>query len=79
MEDCRHEPCIAQEPQKTVSFQNEHLDLMRRYRDACPTYPTLVIDEFARITFREDSGRDDQDVIACGVDKLPEGYAARRN
>jgi phenolic acid decarboxylase len=70
---------IAQEPQKTVCFQNEHLDLMRRYRDAGPTYPKLVIDEFAEITFLEDSGRDNQDVIACGADKLPEGYAARRN
>ena len=35
---------IAQEPQKTVCFQNEHLDLMRSYRDAGPTYPKLVID-----------------------------------
>ena len=70
---------IAQEPQKTVCFQNEYLDLMRIYRDAGPTYPKLVIDEFADITFLEDAGRNDESVIACGADKLPTGYAARRN
>ena len=70
---------IAQEPQKTVCFQNEHLDLMSRYRDAAPNYRKLVIDEFAEITFLEDSGRDNEEVIACGVNKLPEGYAVRRN
>jgi phenolic acid decarboxylase len=70
---------IAQEPQRTVCFQNEHLDLMRSYRDAGPTYPKLVIDEFAEITFLEDAGRDDENVIACGADELPGGCAARRN
>jgi phenolic acid decarboxylase len=52
---------------------------MSRYRDAAPTYRKLVIDEFAEITFLEDSGRDNEEVIACGVNKLPEGYAVRRN
>ena len=33
---------MAQEPKKTVYFQNDQLDLMRRYRDAGPTYPKAV-------------------------------------
>jgi phenolic acid decarboxylase len=45
---------VAQDSKKTVCFQNQHLDLMRQYRDAGPTYPKLVIDEFAPVTFLED-------------------------
>jgi phenolic acid decarboxylase len=52
---------------------------MRQYRDAGPTYPILVVDEFAEITFVEDCGRDDESVIACAPEDLPPGYAARRN
>lgn len=70
---------IVQQPQKIVCFQNEHLDLMRRYRDEGPTYPRVLIDEFATITFLEDRGRDDDTVIACAPDALPPGYTARRN
>lgn len=69
---------IAQDPKKTVCVQNQHLDLMRRYRDAGPTYPKLVIDEFAPVTFLEDCGLDNQEVIACAPSELPAGYAARR-
>ena len=69
---------IAQEPKKTVCFQNDHLDLMRRCRDAGPTYPKLLVDEFAEITFLEDCGRDNEGVIACAPESLPAGYAARR-
>ncbi len=70
---------IAEDPKKTVCFQNEHLDEMHAYRDAGPTYPKVVIDEFADITFLEDRGANDETVIACGPEELPEGYAARRN
>jgi phenolic acid decarboxylase len=70
---------VEKDPQKTVCFQNDHLDLMHRYRDAGPTYPKLVIDEFAPITFLEDCGPDDQTVIACDPASLPQGYAQRQN
>jgi phenolic acid decarboxylase len=70
---------VAMDPGKTVCFQNEHLDLMRHYRDAGPTYPTLVIDEFAPITFLEDCGPNNQEVIACSPSELPEGYTQRGN
>jgi len=69
---------IAQAPQKTVCFQNDHLDLMRELRDAGPTYPKLVIDEFAPITFLEDCGSNDETVIACSPKDLPVGYADRQ-
>lgn len=70
---------IAQDPGKTICFQNEHLALMRQYRDAGPTYPKLVIDEFAKITFQEDCGPNDNALIACGPEALPAGYASRSN
>ena len=65
--------------EKIALHQNEHLDEMRAHRDEGPTYPTLVMDEFAEITFVEDCGPDNDDVIACPPDELPPGYAARRN
>lgn len=69
---------IAQAPQKTVCYQNEHLELMQQYRDAGPTYPKLVIDEFAPITFLEDCGANNETVIACAPKDLPDGYANRQ-
>ena len=70
---------IAEEPKKTVCYQNDFLDKMTAYRDAGPTYPKLVIDEFATITFMEDSGLNNEEVISCPPDQLPTGYAERHN
>ncbi len=70
---------IAQDPKKTVCFQNDHLDEMRAYRDAGPTYPKLVIDEFATLTFVELLSPNDETVIACPPADLPAGYTDRRN
>ena len=70
---------IEAEPQKTVLYQNEHLDRMHEYRDAGPTYPLLVVPEAAEITFQEDRGPDDETVIACAPSELPSGYADRTN
>ncbi|MGA9174477.1 MAG: phenolic acid decarboxylase [Thermoactinomyces sp.] len=70
---------VAEAPEKTVCYQNEHLDLMQQYRDAGPTYPKLVIDEFATITFIEDCGANRNDVINCPPSELPDGYASRKN
>lgn len=70
---------VAEAPKKTVCFQNQHLDEMRAFRDAGPTYPKLVIDEFATVTFLENAGPNDETVIACAPSELPEGYAAQRN
>ena len=70
---------IVNDPGKTVCFQNDHLEEMRAYRDAGPTYPKLVLDEFSTITFVEDCAPDDESVIACSPSELPAGYASRRN
>jgi len=70
---------IKESPEKTVCFQNEHLDEMHRLRDAGPTYPKFVVDEFSQITFVENCGVNNEEVIHCGIDKLPVGYAQRKS
>ncbi len=70
---------VVDAPEKIVCFQNPQIDLMRHYRDAGPTYPTELVDEFADITFIEDCAPDDETVIACAPDALPVGYTARQN
>jgi phenolic acid decarboxylase len=70
---------VGDNPKKTVCFQNEHLDEMHRLRNAGPTYPKFVVDEFANITFMEDCGMNNEQTIDCAPDQLPKGYAARTN
>jgi phenolic acid decarboxylase len=55
---------VADDPAKTVLFQNDHLDLMRAYRDEGPTYPVYVVPEFATITQFDYVGPDDESVIS---------------
>jgi phenolic acid decarboxylase len=64
---------------RTVLYQNEHLDEMRAYRDAGPTYPIYVVPEFATITLFEYVGVDDETIIATAPGELPPGFADRRN
>jgi len=64
---------------KTICFQNEHLDQMQKYRDLGPTYPIEVIDEFAKITFIENCQLNDETIIACEAKQLPNGFADRKN
>jgi phenolic acid decarboxylase len=66
-------------PQKTVCFQNDFLEDMRRYREAGPTHPIVVVDEFADIHFIEDCGPDNEEVIAVPPSALPAGYLDREN
>lgn len=70
---------VADSPEKTVCYQNQHLDKLMSYRDAGPTYPKLIVDKMAVITFMEDCGVDRDDVIACPPSELPAGYTSRRN
>ncbi|MDR5896139.1 phenolic acid decarboxylase [Larsenimonas suaedae] len=69
---------VAEHPERTVCYQNDHLEAMVRYRDAGPTYPYLIIDEFATLTFKDCPGPNDERVIACAPEALPEGFADRR-
>jgi phenolic acid decarboxylase len=67
---------VMNNPQHTVCFQNEHLAQMAAYREAGPTYPTEVIDEFATITFVRDCGENDEQVINCPASELPANFPA---
>lgn len=62
---------IEEHPEKTVCFQNDHIALMNQYRDAGPTYPKYVVDEFSAIKLIEDVGQDNEAVIACAPADLP--------
>jgi phenolic acid decarboxylase len=64
---------------RTVLFQNDHLPLMQQYRDAGPTYPVYVVPEFARITFFEHVGADDDTVISVAPGDLPATFAGQEN
>jgi phenolic acid decarboxylase len=70
---------VEQNPARTVCFQNDFLDQMIAYRNAGPTYPMHVVDDFAMITFLEDRGLDDETVIACAPGSLPAGYIDQTN
>lgn len=64
---------------RTVLYQNDHLEEMRAYRDAGPTYPIYVVPEFAIITLFEYVGTDDETIIAAAPSDLPAGFADRTN
>jgi phenolic acid decarboxylase len=68
---------VAQSPELTVCYQNDHLDKLCGHRDAGPTYPKLIVDKMAIITFMEDCGPDRDDVINCAPSQLPAGYTSR--
>lgn len=70
---------VHEHPERTVCFQNEHLDEMERFRADGPTYPLYVVNEYSTITFTEDAGPDDETVISCSPADLPPGYLDRRN
>jgi phenolic acid decarboxylase len=64
---------IEKNPSSTVLYQNDHLAEMERLREAGPTYPYLVLNEFARITSITTPGADDESVVACS----PEHWQAQ--
>jgi phenolic acid decarboxylase len=70
---------IEEHGERTVLFQNDHLDQMRKYRDEGPTYPIFTVPEFAKITRFEYVGEDNEDVISVAPAELPEGWADRTN
>ncbi|BBG29143.1 phenolic acid decarboxylase [Zymobacter palmae] len=65
---------IADAPQKTVCFQNQHLDEMRTLRDAGPIYPMFVLDEYSQIKAMENRGAGNEAVIHCAPSELPADY-----
>ncbi len=64
---------VEEHPEITVTYQNEHLELMRESREKYETYPKLVVPEFANITYIGDAGIDNEDVISeAPYDNLPD-------
>ncbi len=70
---------VVQHPERTVCFQNDHIEQMCRYRDAGPTYPIEMVNKFARIHFMETCRPDDESVISVAPSQLPAGYLEREN
>ncbi len=55
---------VEEHPEITVTFQNEHIDLMEESREKYETYPKLVVPEFAKISYMGDAGQNNEDVIS---------------
>jgi phenolic acid decarboxylase len=70
---------IKQHPKEAIVYENAHDKEIQAFRNAGPTYPTMTVDEFAKITFMEDRGENDTTVIACSSKDLPPGFADRKN
>lgn len=54
---------VEDHPEITVTYQNDHIDLMEASREKYDTYPKLVVPEFAQITYIGDAGQNNDDVI----------------
>jgi phenolic acid decarboxylase len=70
---------IRQHGERTVVFQNDHLEQMKAYRDQGPTYPIHIVSEFGRIIRIENVGEDNEDAISCAPSALPAGWVERTN
>ena len=70
---------VEEHGDRTVCFQNDHIEQMHAYRDQGPTYPIYVVPEFAKITLLEYLGADDDSVISVAPGELPAGWADRTN
>lgn len=62
------------DPKKTVCFQNDHIPLMNQYRDAGPTYPFHIMDEYSVISICYDAGQNDETVISVAPGDLPKDW-----
>ncbi|CAE7257531.1 padC [Symbiodinium necroappetens] len=71
---------ITEDPMATVCHEDEHVEEMLKRREQGPTWPMHIAENaFATITFLEDVGTGRDDIIDCPPDKLPAGYASRKN
>jgi phenolic acid decarboxylase len=61
--------------ERTVCYQNDHLEEMCAYRDQGPTYPIYVVPEFAQITLFEYVGENDESVVSSPPGNRAEGLA----
>lgn len=54
---------VQEHPEITVTFQNEHIDLMEESREKYETYPKMVVPEFATMTYIGNAGQNNDEVI----------------
>lgn len=69
----------GQHPEKTICYQNDFIEDMNRFRNEGPAYPYVIISEFAKITFMEQRGADNDEVINAAPGQLPDGFLDRQN
>lgn len=55
---------VHEHPEITVCYQNDHIDLMHESGENYETYPKYVIHEFADITFIENAGVNNENMVA---------------
>ncbi|WP_062298713.1 phenolic acid decarboxylase [Demequina maris] len=67
---------VHEHPERTVLFQNDHIDRMLAYRAEGPIYPLHVVVEGATILRIDEVGADDDSVIACAPSELPADFLA---
>ncbi|WP_405162117.1 phenolic acid decarboxylase [Nocardia sp. NBC_01499] len=70
---------VSDHPERTVVFQNEHLPEIQAYRDTGPIAPQTPANLFGTISYAEDSGIDNEAVIACAPGEVPDGFLDRTN
>lgn len=55
---------VEEHPEITVTYQNDHIDLMEEAREKYETYPKLLVPEFAKITYSAFAGKNNEDVVS---------------
>ncbi|WP_436951289.1 phenolic acid decarboxylase [Staphylococcus shinii] len=54
---------VKEHPEITVTYQNDHIDLMEASREKYDTYPKLVVPEFAKISYVGNAGQNNETVV----------------
>lgn len=65
---------VHEHPERTVLFQNDHIDQMLAFRAEGPIYPLHVVAESARIQRIDNVGPDDDTAISCAPADLPADF-----
>ncbi|MBP2633669.1 MAG: padC [Firmicutes bacterium] len=55
---------VHEHPEITVCYQNDYIGLMEESRNKYDTYPKYVLDEFSEITFLENVGENNENLIS---------------
>ena len=55
---------VVEHPETTVCFQNDFIDSMHETREKYETSPKYLVQEFAKLTYAPEAGKDNDDVVA---------------